>query len=317
MKNAILAEPRDYEVFGLRLRSDFALPELFQAEGHAEPDVRIAEGPVQSPPVGTAGLHAHDGALVLVVPGIGRYRIEGGAAITVEPDSDVPGRNVRLFLLGSALGALLHQRRLLPIHANAVEIDGRAVAFMAASGGGKSTLAAWFHDQGFRVIADDVCVVGFGDDGQPYATPGLPRLRLWAETLELMGRDPVSYPRSYAGPDQVDKFDVQIDPRAAVQSHTPLAAIYLLERGEPEIRRLSGVEAADAIFANTYRGAYLAATNGHEQHWSSSVRLVRNTPVFRASRTWSLNELDGQCAMLLQHARSISVPGQSARVDGS
>ena len=85
------------------------------------------------------------------------------AEIVAEPRQGVPDSNVRLFLLGSAMGALLHQRGLLPLHTNAVEVGGRAFAFMGKSGAGKSTLAAWFHDRGFRIVADDVCVVGFDD----------------------------------------------------------------------------------------------------------------------------------------------------------
>ena len=57
----------------------------------------------------------------------------------IDPENDftAPGassRNVRVFLLGSAFGALLHQRGLLPLHANAVEVDGRAVATLIRFG---------------------------------------------------------------------------------------------------------------------------------------------------------------------------------------
>ena len=48
-------------------------------------------------------------------PKVGRYRIEAGNRITVESEPGVPERNVRLFLLGSAFGVLLHQRGLLPV----------------------------------------------------------------------------------------------------------------------------------------------------------------------------------------------------------
>lgn len=140
---------------------------------------------------------------------------------------------MRLFLLGSAFGALLHQRGLLPLHANAVEIDGRAFAFMGPSGAGKSTLAAWFHRQGDSVIADDVCVVGFGGDGRSFAAPGLPRLRLWAEALELMGGDSANYDRSYVGNDALtEKFDVPMGEVATARSNIELGALYLLNRGD-------------------------------------------------------------------------------------
>jgi hypothetical protein len=145
------AKASDYEVFGLKIRSEIPLPELQPMENPNDPDVTIRRSPVAA---WRNGLEKWDDALVLAVPEVGRYRIEGGDEILVDQDRGAPDRNLRLFLLGSAFGALLHQRGLLPLHANAVQIDGKAVAFMGASGAGKSTLAAWFYDQGYRIIAE-------------------------------------------------------------------------------------------------------------------------------------------------------------------
>jgi hypothetical protein len=308
-----LSDGSDYQVFGLRVRSEIPLPELFPVHGEAAPDVTIRCGAVTAART-TAGLHADAGALVLSVPDVARYLIEGGREIIVDPEPEVPERNLRLYLLGSAFGALLHQRGLLPLHANAVEVDGRAVAFMGASGEGKSTLAAWFHDRGFRIIADDVCVVRFDQQGSAIAQPGLPRLRLWAEALELTGREAGIYSRSFLGDEHFDKFDVPIAPASAAQADLPLAGLYLLERGDTlAISQLSGVEAADAVFANTYRGAYVSATSMHKGHWESAIQLVRRTPVFRAIRKWDLARLDEQCAMLLDHALKALPPHDSGR----
>ena len=295
---------RDYAVFGLRVRSNVDLPELFPATGAAAPDVTIELGSI--PPVTRGeddGLNQVDGALVLVIPEVGRYRIEAGNRITVESEPGVPKRNVRLFLLGSAFGVLLHQRGLLPLHANAVEIEGRAVAFMGESGAGKSTLAAWFHQQGDSVIADDVCVVGF-DEGRPFAAPGLPRLRLWAEALELMGGDTANYDRSYVGhAASMEKFDVPIGRAATARSNVDLGALYLLGRDDEfSIARLSGMEAAEAVIANTYRGTYLSAVNGQQNHWQVAIKLVRDRPVYRVSRQWELPKLEDQCRRLREHA---------------
>ena len=294
----------DYRVFGLKIRSEIELPELFVDHSDALADVAIRVGAIESDIV-EEGLHADEGGLVLVVPQIARFRISDGATIVIDQQAGVPARNVRLFLLGSAFGALLHQRGLLPLHANAIEIDGTAVAFMGPSGAGKSTLAACFHDQGFRVITDDVCAVGFGPDGHPYAAPGLPRFRLWAEALELVGRDPQGLSRSFLNEEE-EKFDVPVDAASAARSQTPLAAIYLLERGDEfSIVPLRGIEAAEAVFANTYRGEYLAQTSGQKEHWESAMRLVRGTPVFRAIRQWDSTSLERQCSRLLHQVRAL------------
>src|SRR5258708_39789946 len=81
------------------------------------------------------------------------------------------------------MGAIFHQRGLLPLHANAIEVGGQAVAFVGPSGAGKSTLAAYFRDRGYRVLCDDVWVVSFGSDGEPLAWPGVPRVKLWGDAL--------------------------------------------------------------------------------------------------------------------------------------
>jgi hypothetical protein len=288
----------DYRVFGLKVRSDIALPELFEDKGGEVPDVVIARGAVAPPEEDAPGLHVVDGALVLVIAEVGRYRIEEGRRITVDAHADVPDRNVRLFLLGSAFGALLHQRGLLPLHANAVEIDGKAVAFMGESGAGKSTLAAWFHDHGYRVLADDVCVVRFDEDGQAMACAGLPRLRLWREALEVTGRDPAAYTKSLAGNQEIEKFDVPLSQSA--MSNRLLGGLFLLSVGEEfAIESLQGIDAAAAVIEHTYRGAFLAATGTADQHWSACLRLVRTTPVFNLIRTRRLDRLDEEARLVL------------------
>lgn len=296
----------NYSVFGLHVRSELPLPELFEVEPSLCPDILIHLGKVPDPPAPGMGPHVIGGGLLLVIEDVGRYFIRDGAEILVEPQSGVPETNVRLFLLGSAMGALLHQRGLLPLHANAVEIGGKAFAFMGRSGAGKSTLAAWFHDRGHAIIADDVCVVRFDESGRAIASAGLPRLRLWKETLEASGREAASFRRSYAGNPAFDKYDVPIARAAAAAGGTEVAAVYLLEKGDDfGISRLEGVGAADALMANTYRGGFVATVKGEQAHWHACMQLIRTTPIFRAERRWKLDEIDEQCGLLLDHGLGI------------
>jgi hypothetical protein len=309
-KQAVGGEPepasagQDYSVFGLTIRSSVPLPELFPACGGGAPDVTIASGPPLAADDFAPGMTAANGAIVLGIPDIGRFTISGGSSILLEPISGVPERNLRLYLLGSAFGALLHQRGVLPLHANAIEIDGRAVAFMGESGAGKSTLAAWFHDRGHRIVADDVCAVVFDAEGRPVTLPGLPRFRLWQQALEASGRTPDGLTRSYAA-DDWDKFDVPVAAGTAVATRLPIGAIYVLERGdELRFRRLEGVAAADALMSHTYRGKYVALAGLQRGHWDASVRLAREVPIYSVARPWSLGRLDEYAERILKHARN-------------
>jgi HprK-related kinase A len=53
----------------------------------------------------------------------------------------------------------LGQRRLLLLHAAAVERDGRAIVMTGESGAGKSTLAALLQRRGWRLLADEFVLV--------------------------------------------------------------------------------------------------------------------------------------------------------------
>jgi hypothetical protein len=295
----------DYQLFGLRLRSDIELPELFSAPTDGVPDVVVRTGEVREPEEG--GLKASERILMLRIPGVGRYRIVDGHEIVIEPEKGAPERNVRLYLLGSAMGALLHQRGILPLHANAIEIDGQAVAFMGASGSGKSTLAAWFHDHGHRVIADDVCAITLDETGQAFVMPGLPRLRLWSEVLEATGRNASNFMRSYDGDEEYAKFDVPLAGGTVADVDLPLRAVYLLERGDGlTIVQMTSLEAAEALFAHTYRGMFAASARMKRRHWITCTQLLRNVPVFRVGRIWDLACLDDQGGQTLAHAQDLA-----------
>lgn len=294
----------DYTLFGLHIVSEIPLPELPPALPDTAPDISIRYGAMKGGANGR--VEPIDGGAMLAIDGVARYAILGGDRILVEPAPGVAERNVRLFLLGSAMGMLLHQRGLLPLHANAVEIDGKAFAFMGPSGAGKSTLAAWFHDRGHRVIADDVCVVRFDDKGQPIVFPGLPRLRLWKSAIDATGRDSSHYERSFSGGDNREKYDVPLDTKTRSGEAIPLAAAYFLGRNKAGgISPLTGVTAADAVFANTYRGQYVAMAQADRVHWTACMTLITRTPIFRADRRWDLAALDEQCQNILDHARQV------------
>ena len=291
--------PFRYSVFGLRIASGIPLPELTAACGNVEPDVVIEEGQVLPSP-GNELLTVNDqGEAILTVPGIARYQVAAGRRIRVEADGDAPARNVRLYLLGSALGMLLHQRGLFPLHANAIIVGGKAITFMGPSGEGKSTLAAWFQRHGYPVLTDDVSVMRLGSDEPPEVCPGVPRLRLWRDALESFGHDPAEFARSYRGDDNYEKFDVPLP--SPCQEPVPLAAICLLGRAsELEVRQLGGVEAAEALFSHTYRGSYVRLFNQDRSHWESSLKLIRQVPVLSIKRPRQLTRLADEAAEILE-----------------
>jgi hypothetical protein len=303
-----MAETWLYSCFDFRLRSEIPLGELVPAdEGDPRPlvDIRLGRLPetLADAPPAQAGVQAAGDSVLLTVAGTARYLVRGGREIIVDPAPDGSERNVRLFLLGSALGILSHRRGLLPLHANAVIAGGGAYAFGGHSGAGKSTLAAHFARAGYAVLCDDVCAISFADDGTPLAWPGLPRLKLWGDAAEAFGHDSGSLDRAIEG---FDKYHVPLAEAGAMQA-VPFRRLYLLARTEagenPTIARLHGQRAMAVVMEQTYRNGYLGPMGLAAQHFRLCAALMRHVEVYEARREWGYDVFAREARLFERHIR--------------
>ncbi|HEV7159176.1 MAG TPA: hypothetical protein VGN38_12525 [Caulobacteraceae bacterium] len=293
-----------YRAFGLTIASEIELPELPIAEEAAAADVLIRlddtpeklDGAVEIEPWVTA----RPGAMHFDF-GVARFLIQSGREIVVTPTPGRSQRDIRAYLLGSAVGALLHQRGILPLHANAVRLDDRAIAFIGPSGSGKSTLAAHLLDAGVEILCDDICAVTFDAAGCPMAWPGIPRIKLWSDALAAFGRgseglEPVL--------DRDDKFSLPV-PGDSVAGPLPLTRIYVLAQASPgvsaEVRPLQGAEAFAAVKANVYREEFALPLGQAPRLFDNLLRLSRFGRVFAAERNWGLDRLAEESERLLSH----------------
>lgn len=287
-----------YSLFGLRVSSELPLPEVAPGEGAAEVAIRLGKVPDELPDATkrTAQFEVAPGRLRLEISGVASFLVSHGNEILIEPAAGAEESEIRVFLLGSAMGALLQQRGFLPLHASAVESRGRAVLFAGDSGLGKSTLAAAFHAAGHRVVADDVTAVRVGDDGVPVAYPAYPELKLWADALDKLGLDAAGLPMPRP---QVDKSRLPVDDFGAADP-LPITDIYLLEVGEdePVIEPIAGMSKLDALARNTYRGCFLEGSGIKQAHFRLSVALARHARLARVvrPRAFRLDELVGRIA---------------------
>jgi hypothetical protein len=298
-----------YEAFGLIIASQMLLPELHRiAEENGQPvDVEIWQGDVAPGLEGAClvepGVLARENTLLLDNE-VARYLIRDGRQITVEPKAGSSEREVRAFLLGTAFGALYHQRGLLPLHANAVELDGRAFAFVGPSRVGKSTLAAQFQRRGLHVLCDDVCVVNFDGKGQAIAWPGVPRIKLWIDALSALGRDPGDLERIF---DDEDKFSLPASDNVARQP-VPLTRVYALRSADPDEpsspARLYGASAVTTVMQNIYRLEFATPLRRMVAQFANAVALAQSTEVYDAPRRWGYDVIDDEVDSMLRHISS-------------
>lgn len=285
-----------YLLFGLRVRSEFALPELLPWSGEDRPpDIEIVRGAVPDAlparrQLGRAVQIAHDGRVRFFVPGVASYLIDGDSRVTIDAvlPADAPG--IRVFLFGTVLGILCYRRGLMPLHAAAVEIGGRAILLAGPSGVGKSTLAAALASRGHRVLADDLCAVRRETDGSVSVLASFPRVRLWRDALDALGLSSAGLERSRPG---LEKYHVPID--AAGSLAVPPGVCIYLNRSAVEtpirtevVRGYATMQTQSSLIYRYHLGVALEA---HTSILAIFAKLVENRGLVRLYHHPSLTGL--------------------------
>lgn len=259
---------QDHVLCGWRLHSEIDLPELPPWRGDERaPEIEFVlgevpanfEAPVLKTPIAQVDAA---GRIRFGIEGVCDYLVENGNRITMAPVLRPEAPDIRLFLLGAGLGLLCHQRGIVPLHAAAVEVDGKAVLLAGPSGVGKSTLAAAFLDRGHRVLSDDVAPLDWSGP-EPLILPSLQRIRLWRDSAECAGW---SIDTLEPCRDDLQKFSKPLDAAHADVPLQPSALIHVFRRDERNsgIRfdRLRGVEAVQAMRQQIYRWRSLVGLIG-------------------------------------------------------
>lgn len=299
-----------YRAYDLIFEADEQLPPLLESRvsDDTPAEVTIVHEKVDMPSGGasfdemTVVVQGDDVFLKIEESGV--YRISGGTRISVDPEDGVEEGQVTIFLLGTVFGILLYQRGLLPLHCNAVEYEGRAFLFCGDSGAGKSTLAAYFQKRGYKLLTDDVCPIRFEPSGI-VALPGIARLKLWQNSLDLFGMSSEGLRQL---PWSMDKFELGV-PSSDIGHARPVAAIYHLRDtndGRPHgIHRLSGLGAANTVLANIYRRrvADLMGLGGF--YLQMATRLMGSVPIFTVNRAWGLENFESEANLAEQHLISL------------
>jgi len=285
-----------YWAYGLCIHSELACPELpLHPQPTAGPDVSIClSPPVRSTldPMEHCYFEVRPGLFRLAIEGVAQYTVQDGSSIVIEPVIDASPEKVRLFLLGSTMGALLYQRGLFPLHGSAVETPWGAMIFVGAQGAGKSTLAAQFHHSGYRLLSDDVCAVTATADGLRIL-PALAHVRLCADAYERLGTP--------AGARfDIDKYVVPMG-EGYCPDPVPLRAIHVLSDQDgdvPQVVELRGFDRVQRLLENLYRPHFLEGQQTQADLMRLAGRIARETPLLSVTRRRDVARIAGLVSFL-------------------
>ena len=158
-----------------------------------------------------------------------RFRVAGCCEFTISPElnqitcrpaPDVAHDLTTVLATGAVLSYALAMRGHCVLHASAVEIDGRAVALVGASGLGKSTVTAGLCAAGCPLVTDDVLRVDL--QGAVVAHRGAREIRLRPAARVMAG----DFDRTLDGRETADGR-LAIRPPTSSHPTLPLSAVML------------------------------------------------------------------------------------------
>lgn len=186
-------------------------------------------------------------------------------------------------LYSTVTALLLAWRGLVPVHASAVEIDGRGYLICGASGAGKSTLAAALIAQGARLISDDLSVlrVGGSDEGEAplKLLQGRPGIRVHPVVGESLIHVFPGDPWIEARP---PKVLIRPGPAPFALPGTPLAGIIL---------RGAGVDTADHVSLSAlwrrqvFRPRWMSVLPGRKAREVAMIQAAKTVPLMPLAPT--------------------------------
>lgn len=94
--------------------------------------------------------------------------------------ADATSESFHTYLLGQILSFAVLEQGMEPLHGSAVEVEGRAIAFLGDCGYGKSTLAAAFVKAGYPLLTDDLIVLKKEFENCYHVLPGASRIKLFS-----------------------------------------------------------------------------------------------------------------------------------------
>lgn len=261
-----------HTAFGLAIASEVPLAPYFpilEPAGDAVADLEITLRSGQSP------VEAASDAVGLRWPGLARVVVTAGRRVELTPETTDAAALADL-VVASLLPVVLEHRGTFVLHASVVARQGLALAFAAASGVGKSTLALAFTEAGFDLIADDIAVLRVSDGTvrcvagptllklEPQVTASVPR-------LEVVGRETVG-----------EKLLCRAAGRALSGEEVALAAIYLVADGPVvSLEPCRGREALVALLGH----AFCLQASGR---WRAAARLTLCEQIGRQVPIWHL-----------------------------
>ena len=288
-----------FSAFSLQIESEIFFPELLAGDDTSSIFIKYGS-------VSQEGLsinchfkdlyyHVSEGEFWLHIPNVARFLVSQGNTIVVDPICVRDEDSIRVFILGSCMGALLMQRKLFLLHGNAVKINNHCISFVGDTGVGKSTLSGAFLKRGYSILADDVCAI----DELGNVVPSFPQIKLWHDAVQKLSIDVTRLRRIRPS---IEKFAVPLE-SFFYKDALPLKIVCVLNKHDSDeitFEYIFGMQKINPIYANIYRRNYIQGLDDPQRVLKQCLGIASNIHVLNIYRPNNGCDLD-LLVDLIQH----------------
>jgi len=190
-------------------------------------------------------------------------------------------KEIRLFLLGSVIGALLHQKGIFVLHGSSVAKNNQATIFTGVSSAGKSSIAFAMYKKGYSFVSDDLSVFEIADDTCSIQ-PGIPQFKVWKDVLDHLNYIKIL---DKVRP-EIEKYSIPISSSVEKSAVEIRNIISISTKNTPGIRleELFGASKFSLLRRHTYRLQYLLDMKQSLSHFHNLSVLSAKLRVFKLER---------------------------------
>jgi hypothetical protein len=234
---------------------------------------------------------AAEALFLLDIPDVAKYLVKDGREITIDPAPGASDSDLEHYLNMLPLAAFLYQRGMLVFHAAAVANDQGVILLAGDSGSGKSSLLMALYQRGWRVLADDLAIIGLDGQGHPFILSTSQEIILWPATLNKFGISSATLPSVDANR---FKFKIINQVNSGSQQVRFMYKLEVNSKGSVEFEEIMGINRFQAIMRCLYNSHVADALFNRLDYLRSAATIAQSLPIGRLKRprgVWSVDEL--------------------------
>lgn len=295
-----------YKAFGLTIASEIMLPDLVKSEGTEDIRIKLGKVPseIQSILEKTNEYQISKTEFIFSVKDVAHYYIKDGRLIVVEPEENADINDIKLYLMGIAIGTIFIQRGIVPIHGSSVVIGNRCVIFTGDCGAGKSTICSAFRRNGCEFLSDDISVITMNKVGAPMVQPAFPQQRLCIDAAKEMGYDTSVLLVASKTNEKLVINGLNGFKAEPIQ----LAAIFKISQKEEDnvkITKVVGTEKLISILESIYCSAILFRLGINSKYFKQCTNIGKKISYYNLVRPSGKFTVDEQVKLVIENINTI------------